>query len=57
MSLGLSCQCSGVPTPKRVKIGPKIVGCVFIGYANNNSAYRFMVHHLEIIDIHKNTIM
>ena len=28
-----------VPTPKKVKIGPKIVGCIFIGYAQNSNAY------------------
>ena len=30
-----------VPKPKRVKIGPKTVDCIFIGYARNSSAYRF----------------
>ena len=29
-----------VPNPKRIKIGPKTIDCVFIGYANNSSAYR-----------------
>ena len=28
-----------VPIPKRIKIGPKIVDCVFIGYAYNSTAY------------------
>ena len=46
-----------VPTPKKVKIGPKTVDCIFIGYAQNNSAYRFLVYKSEIFDIHKNTIM
>ena len=46
-----------VPTPKRVRIGPKIVDCIFIGYAQNSSAYRFLVHKSDISDIHKNTIM
>ena len=32
-----------VPTPKKVKIGPKTVDCIFIGYAHNSSAYRFLV--------------
>ena len=27
-----------VPIPKRVKIGPKTVDCVFIGYATNSKA-------------------
>ena len=46
-----------VPKPKKVKIGPKTVDCVFIGYANNSSAYRFLVHNSEIPDIHVNTII
>ena len=45
------------PTPKKVKIGPKTVDCIFIGYAQNSSAYRFLVYKSEIPDIHKNTIM
>ena len=44
-------------TPKKVKIGPKTVDCIFIGYAQNSSAYRFLVYKSEIPDIHKNTIM
>ena len=46
-----------MPTPKRVMIRPKMVDYVFIGYANNSSTGRFLVHHLEIIDIHTNMIM
>ena len=46
-----------IPTPKRVRIGPKSVDCVFISYAHNSSAYRFLVYKSEIPDIHKNTIM
>ena len=46
-----------VPTPKKVKIGPKTVDCIFIGYAQNSSAYQFLVYKSEIPDIHKNTIM
>ncbi|GAB2278393.1 hypothetical protein Dimus_039287 [Dionaea muscipula] len=46
-----------VPTPKRVRIGPKTVDCVFIGYAQNSSAYRFLVHESDNPDVHKNTIM
>ena len=33
-----------LPIPKRVKIGPKTVDCVFIGYATNRKACRFSVH-------------
>ena len=46
-----------VPPPKKVKIGPKTIDCIFIGYAHNNAAYRFHVHESNILDIHKNTIM
>ena len=46
-----------VPIPKKVKIGPKTVNCVFIGYAHNSSAYRFLIHKSEIIDMHVNTII
>ena len=34
-----------VPTPKRVRIWPKTLDCIFIGYIKNNSAYRFLVYH------------
>ena len=46
-----------VPSLKKVTIGPKTVDCIFIGYARNNSAYRFLVHKSDIPDIHVNTIM
>ena len=38
-----------IPAPKKVKIGPKTVDCIFIGYAQNSSAYRFLVHESKII--------
>ena len=43
------------PKPKKVKVGPKTVDCVFIG--QNSNAYRFLVHKSEIPDIHVNTII
>ena len=46
-----------VPTPKKAKIGPKTVDCLFVGYAQNSSAYQFLVYKSEILNIHKNTIM
>ena len=46
-----------VPPPKNVKIRPKTIDCIFIGYAHNSTAYQFLVHELNILDIHKNTIM
>ena len=46
-----------IPTPKKVKIGPKTVDCIFIGYPPHSTAYRFLVHEFKIPDIQKNTIM
>ena len=46
-----------VPKPKKVKVEPKTVDCVFIGYAQNSNAYRFLVHKSEIPYIHVNTII
>ncbi|GJY08243.1 retrovirus-related pol polyprotein from transposon TNT 1-94 [Tanacetum coccineum] len=46
-----------VPTPKAQKIGPKSMDCIFIGYAKNSSAYRFIVHDSKNSDIQKNTVM
>ena len=46
-----------IPKPKKVKIGPKTIDCIFIGYAHNSAAYRFLVYKSEIDDIHENTII
>ena len=46
-----------VPKPKRVKTGPKTIDCVFIGYANNSSAYQFLVYKYDIPDIQVNTVI
>ena len=46
-----------VPILKKTKIGPKTVDCVFIGYAQNSSAYRFLTYKSEIPDINVNTII
>ena len=46
-----------VPPPKVQKLGPKIVNCVFIGYAQNSNAYWFLVYDSKNPEIHKNTIM
>ena len=46
-----------VPKPKQVKIGPKTIDCIFIGYANNSSAYCFLLHKYGIPDIHEDTII
>ena len=46
-----------VPSNKKVKIGQKTVDCIFIGYAQNSSAYRFLVHESKVPDVHKNMII
>ena len=46
-----------VSLPKRTRIGPKTVDCVFIGYAQNSSAYRFLVHKSDNPDVHADTII
>ena len=43
--------------PKRIKIGPKTIDCIFIGFAINSSAYRFLVHKYDIPDMHVNSII
>ena len=42
---------------KNVKIRPKTVDCIFIGYEQNSSADRFLVHKSKVPDVHKNTII
>ena len=46
-----------VPPPKKVKIRHKAIDFTFIGYAHNNVSYQFLVHELNILDIHKNMII
>ena len=46
-----------MPTPKQTKLGPKTVDCIFIQYADNSSAYRFLIHKSEVLDMHENTII
>ena len=46
-----------IPPPKKVRIGPKTIDCIFIGYAHNSAAYQFLVYESNISDIHQNTIM
>ena len=41
-----------VPPPKKVRIRPKTIDCIFIGYAHNSAAYRFLVYESNIPDIH-----
>ena len=46
-----------VSIPKRIKIEPKTIDCIFIGYAINNSAYCFLVYKSYIPDVHVNIII
>ena len=46
-----------IPLPKRTKLGPKTIDCVFIGFANASAAYRFLLYKFEVHDIHVNTIL
>jgi hypothetical protein len=45
-----------VPINKKRKLGPKTVDCVFLGYAHNSIAYRFLVVKSEVCDMHIDTI-
>ncbi|GJZ14782.1 hypothetical protein Tco_0550459 [Tanacetum coccineum] len=44
-----------LPRPKDWTLN--LLDCIFIGYAKNNTAYRFIVHESKNPDIQKNTIM
>src|SRR6266699_1100275 len=46
-----------IPIPKKRKLGPKIVDCVFLGYAQRSVGYRFLVVQSEVPDMHVDTIM
>ena len=44
-----------LPDPKKRKIGSKTSNCMFIGYANNSVAYRFLVLKSDVLE--SNTII
>ena len=46
-----------IPKPKKRKLGPKTVDCIFIGYAQNSPAYRFLVVKSDTPEIIVDTIM
>ena len=46
-----------VPITKKHKLRPKIVDCVFLGYAHRSIAYMFLVVKSEVPDIHVDTMM
>jgi len=48
---------ANVSIPKKRKLGPKTVDCVFLGYAQRSIAYRFLVVKSEVPDVHVDIIM
>lgn len=45
-----------IPDPKRTKLGKKAIECVFVGYAQNSKAYRFLTME-STNSINQNTIL
>jgi hypothetical protein len=45
-----------VPINKKCKLGPKTVDCIFLGYAHQSIAYRFLVVKFEVPDMHVNSL-
>ena len=46
-----------VPITKKCKFGPKIVDCIFLGYAIHSVGYRFLIVKSRVPDMHVGTIM
>ena len=46
-----------MPIPKKRKLGPKTVDCVFLGYAFHSMGYRFLIVKFEVPDMHVRTLM
>ena len=46
-----------IPISKKRKLGPKTVDYVFLGYAHQSIAYRFLVVKSKVLDMHVDTIM
>jgi hypothetical protein len=46
-----------IPIPKKHKLRPKTVDCIFLGYAQRSIGYRFLVAKSEVPDMHVDTIM
>ena len=45
------------PLPKKTKLGSKTVDCIFLCYVLNSSAYSFLVHKSEILNMHVHMII
>src|SRR6266540_4881684 len=46
-----------VPIPKKRKLGPKTVDCVFLGYAFHSIGYRFLIVKSKVPDMYVDTII
>jgi hypothetical protein len=46
-----------VPINKKHKLGPKIVDCVFLGYAHYSILYKFLVIKSEVSYVHVDTFL
>jgi hypothetical protein len=46
-----------LPIVKKHKLGPKTVDCVFLGYAANSPAYKFLVVRSDSPIVHVDTIV
>ena len=46
-----------MPISKKRKLGPKTVDCIFLGYAHQSIAYRFLVVKSDVPDMYVDTIM
>jgi hypothetical protein len=46
-----------VPIPKKRKLGPKTIDCVFLGYAFHSIGYRFLIIKSKVPDMLVGTIM
>jgi hypothetical protein len=46
-----------VPLNKKRKLGPKIVDCIFLGYAHHSIAYRFLVIKSEVSGVYVNIFL
>jgi hypothetical protein len=46
-----------VPITKKRKLGPKTVGCVFLGYAIHSVGYKFLLVKSGVPDMHIGTTM
>jgi hypothetical protein len=45
------------PINKKLKLRPKTMDCIFLGYAHNNIAYRFLVIKSKVSDVYVDTFL